>query len=560
MRRRLHDATRIVCSLASALYGSEQRRGQGIAAHLVPGSRDSGRLSTSAVLRAGREAAAGAHAGMGRLRRARGLTARQRLPGPDLPNQLPNLVRARCRRLRAGPPERRVAAQQVGYHPDRREDGRHSRANCPSSGFEARSIGWEGSIWESRVLGRLRRMYCKGFGLLAFLALLLGQSWLGADAAASGEGRIDRNFAAAAVSGPKIQAVPPSALTVSKGRIEVRIGSWDYDLETLTVTPSGAGPFPLAVVSHGTPTRGGKEAKKKTRIRQLLAIAEDFARRGYKAVVFARRGYASSSGVSREGYGRCNDANRRTYVSAARTGAEDFAAVIEAFASQPDVDGSTVIAAGHSGGGFAASALAMDPPPGLVGIINFAGGRGGAKKKGNCSKHGFVHAFGTFGDGAKVPALWLYSTTDRLFWPELIDRALDAYAANGAPVRLERIGALWFSDNGHRIQHLGAREFWSPRIGSFLNAIGAPNWETAPDDVTVARIPPPPGLGSRGVNRWRRYLATSGHKAFAQGEGTRFGWAAPRDTVEEATQAAKGFCEKGGHRCRVVSVDGAMTR
>ena len=28
-----------------------------------------------------------------------------------------------------------------------REDGRHSKANCTSSGFESHSTGWEGSIW-----------------------------------------------------------------------------------------------------------------------------------------------------------------------------------------------------------------------------------------------------------------------------------------------------------------------------------------------------------------------------------------------------------------------------
>ena len=32
-------------------------------------------------------------------------------------------------------------------HPDRREDGRHSKANCTSSRFEPHSTGWEGSIW-----------------------------------------------------------------------------------------------------------------------------------------------------------------------------------------------------------------------------------------------------------------------------------------------------------------------------------------------------------------------------------------------------------------------------
>ena len=37
--------------------------------------------------------------------------------------------------------------QLVLTHPDRREDGCHSKANWTSSGFEPHSTGWEGSIW-----------------------------------------------------------------------------------------------------------------------------------------------------------------------------------------------------------------------------------------------------------------------------------------------------------------------------------------------------------------------------------------------------------------------------
>ena len=37
--------------------------------------------------------------------------------------------------------------QLVLNHPDRREDGCHSKANCTSSGFEPHSTDWEGSIW-----------------------------------------------------------------------------------------------------------------------------------------------------------------------------------------------------------------------------------------------------------------------------------------------------------------------------------------------------------------------------------------------------------------------------
>lgn len=398
-----------------------------------------------------------------------------------------------------------------------------------------------------------------GKPLLLLAALSAEQVWGNADPAAAAEVRIDRNFPAAAAPGPKVDAIPASELKISRGSVTARIDDRDFELETLTVTPPGAGPFPLAVVSHGVPTRGGRDARRRLRIRSLLPVAEDFARRGYVAVVFARRGYASSDGPIAEGYGRCHEAHRRSYVWAAVEGAKDYDAVIAALKGRPDIDGSKVIVAGQSGGGFAASALALFAPPGLIGIVNFAGGRGAAKKGGNCSEDGYVGAFGDFGKKAKVPALWLYSTTDRLFWPELVDRAFEAYASNGAPVRLDRVGPLWFHRNGHALVALGGRELWRPRIDDFLNAIGAPNWKEAPDDAAVPRLDPPPGMGRRAHRHWRRYLAEAPHKAVAVGEDGRSGGSWRRDSVEEAKQAAIRSCEKRSSGCRIVSVDGKMT-
>ena len=399
---------------------------------------------------------------------------------------------------------------------------------------------------------------CSRARVFSFLlaAPLAGLAWGDVRAA---EVRIDRNFTPAAAAGPKAPAIPASALTVSKGSVTVRIDDRDFELETLTVSPPGAGPFPLAVVSHGVPTRGGRDARRNLRIRSMFPVAEDFARRGYKAVVFARRGYASSDGPRADGYGRCREAHRRSYVWAAAEGAKDFDAVIAALSGRPDIDGSKVIVAGQSGGGFAASALAMFAPSGLIGIVNFAGGRGGAKKGGNCSEDGYVGAFGEFGKDAKVPALWLYSTADRLFWPELVDRAFEAYASNGAPVRLDRVGPLWFHRNGHALAALGGRELWRPRIDDFLNAIGAPNWKEAPDDAAVERLDPPPGMGRRAHRFWPRYLAAAPHKAFAVGEDGGSGASWRRDTVGDAKAAAIRNCEKRSSGCRIVSLDGKMT-
>ena len=396
--------------------------------------------------------------------------------------------------------------------------------------------------------------------IVAIVSLVLagGSPYGAANAADSREQRFDRNLATARVESPTVPAVPASKIRVSKGRLTVPFGYQKHELETLTAMPPGAGPFPLAVISHGVP-RSSKD-RGKIRLRQLLPIAEDFAQRGYKSVVFARRGYATSSGSYKDSYGKCKSVTTSSYVRAARNGAKDYEAVIKTLAREPDIDGSRVVAVGQSGGGFAVSALASRPPNGLVAVISFAGGRGAQKDLTNCNETAFVRAYGKFGKKARVPALWLYSTADRFFWPELVDRALSAYADSGAPVRLERVGRLWFYHDGHRLSRLGGRELWRPRIDAFLKVVGAPNWQSSPGDGAVARVPAPQSLDKRGRNRWRRYLGEAKHKAFALGTGPRFGWQTDRDTVEEAVKAAMGFCEAKGDRCRVVSIDGEIVR
>ena len=156
-----------------------------------------------------------------------------------------------------------------------------------------------------------------------------------------------------------------------------------------------------------------------------------------------------------------------------------------------------------------------------------------------------------------MPALWLYSTTDRSFWPELVKRAFSAYADGGAPVRLERVGARWFHADGHKLSRLGGRALWRPRIDAFLRLIGAPIWKKSPGTGAIARLPAPSSLDKRGRARWWRYLGYAEHKAFALGTGPRFGWVAARESAAAAIKDAMGFCEAKGDRCRVVSVDGA---
>lgn len=365
--------------------------------------------------------------------------------------------------------------------------------------------------------------------------------------------RVERNFVIAGTQSPTIPAISASDLQVSAGTLSVPFGWGSHDLEAITVKPPGSGPFPLAVVSHGNPRR---DQRGRLRLRTLLPVAKDFARRGYTAVVFARRGFGKSTGNVVEGL---SPHVTWSYVKAGRTAAEDYSAVIEAMAARPEIDGSKVIASGVSGGGFAVSALASKPPPGLVGVVNFSGGRGSPESYRNHNEEALVGAFGEFGTTARVPALWLYSMTDRFFWPEFVDRMVAAYARGGAPVRLDRVGPLWFARDGHALIRPGGRELWRPRITAFLRAIGAPNWEADPGDAAVVIPRPPESLDRRRHGWWYNYLGRANHKAFAVAEnGRRARHVNGHNSPESAKKAALKSCESKGATCRIVSVDGRI--
>ena len=86
-------------------------------------------------------------------------------------------------------------------------------------------------------------MHCITRSFVMFIALLLAHQIAGIGAAGADEKRVERNFTLAGAPGPKAPAVPAAALRTAKGKLAVRIGSSDYELETLTVTPPGDGPF-----------------------------------------------------------------------------------------------------------------------------------------------------------------------------------------------------------------------------------------------------------------------------------------------------------------------------
>ena len=247
--------------------------------------------------------------------------------------------------------------------------------------------------------------------------------------------------------------------------IAVTIDGKPATLEAVMIRPDGPGPFPLAVLSHGSPRRVADAATMSAAA--LVPQATVFARRGWAAVSFLRRGYGGSSGPRVEGYGGCADPD---YFAAGRRGAADIRAVIERLAADPLIDGGRVISVGVSAGGFASVALTAAPPPGLVAAISFAGGRGSDKSDMVCREERLIDAFRRFGQTSRVPMLWVYAENDHFFGPPLARRFLAAFA--GAGGRAQFIAAPAFGDDGHRLFGSRGIETWTPWVDRFLAAEG----------------------------------------------------------------------------------------
>lgn len=351
-----------------------------------------------------------------------------------------------------------------------------------------------------------------------------------------------------------VTALPAAAIETRPVIIQVDIpGDGPHGLQGLLSVPRGARAGdgrPAIVITHGNPR--DVTAQRKSRVYRWSWLTEEFARRGYVALAVMRRGFGTSSGTYEEWYGRCKTASAEGYVRGARRGAEDLRAALSWLARDERVDPERLLALGHSGGGFAALALASDPASGLRGVINFAGGRGSNADGQNCNAAGLTGAFHRFGTPGAAPSLWLYARTDDFFWPALVKAHFDGF---DGPARLMMFDAALHTSRGHSLFQRGSTALWRPAIDAFLTRIGMPTWATAPPLPDDLDLPPPPGLSADGKTAWRWFLGSEMHRAFATGPDSRYGWASGYASEAEARTRALAACNDQRKACRVVLTD-----
>jgi dienelactone hydrolase len=267
-----------------------------------------------------------------------------------------------------------------------------------------------------------------------------------------------------------IPPIPSVPLDEQVLRIPMRLsrpsGAQRLTLEATLYRPAGPGPFPLVVMSHGTPRDPRRRAERRLRYN---AQSWEFVSMGFAVVIPMRRGYGHSEGEYAEEDGPCDCSH---FYEAGLESARDLKATVDFMSTLSGIDPHRLVLVGYSSGGLASLVLAGQGLPGVRGVINFAGGRGSRRHR-NCSPDRLVEACARAGRTTRVPTLWIYAENDSYFPPGLARRMCAAYRRAGGQVQFIMLPPCL--EEGHDlfpdVRGLGR---WTPVVNRFLNDLGFP--------------------------------------------------------------------------------------
>lgn len=257
-------------------------------------------------------------------------------------------------------------------------------------------------------------------------------------------------------------------------RIPVRIeneSKWTFLVGT-TYRPAGDGPFPLIVLSHGSPSNA-EQRTRMGRFRKLPRI-QALVDRGFAVIVPMRRGFGDSGGQFAERVGPCDDPD---FLRAGHEAARDLLATVAFAAKLPYVRRDRIILMGQSAGGYASVAAAASQPPGVVAAVNMSGGRAGRGGRYNgesCAPELMRETIARFATTIRVPILWHYSENDQYFGAHHVRNWFSAYTEAGGRGKL--VMRPPFGDDGHRMfASPDGLHLWTSALDEFLEEIGF--WE-----------------------------------------------------------------------------------
>ncbi|MEM7209698.1 MAG: alpha/beta fold hydrolase [Pseudomonadota bacterium] len=239
-------------------------------------------------------------------------------------------------------------------------------------------------------------------------------------------------------------------------------------LETVIYKPSGDGPFPLAVVNHGSTGFGNKpEWFTHTWVNDWFA--EFLNRRGWLVAYVQRRGRGRSDGLYDEGFhaDRSNGytCNSATSLAGAERAMADLDAAIDALLQRDDVIDAPVLLAGQSRGGILSMAFAGQYPDRIAGVVNFVGGwlGEGCDTSTHVNQTLFKKAAG-FGRHT----LSLYGENDTFYSIKHCRDNFDAFLTAGGKGDFN-VMEVAGDNNGHWVMAMPA--LWQDQVKKYLNRV-----------------------------------------------------------------------------------------
>lgn len=214
---------------------------------------------------------------------------------------------------------------------------------------------------------------------------------------------------------------------VSIAQIPAKKGDKPPALVGTLYQPQGVGPFPVVVLSHGSPSRGADRVLL-GRYR-LTAQISAMVSQGWAVLVPMRRGYGTSPGDYAESIGYCHEPQ---YEKTGFESAQDLRAAVDFIRSRRSLDAKKIVLMGQSAGGFASMAAASLPLVGVAAVVNFSGGRGGNGFDGvPCRPDLMAQTMSKYAKTMRVPMLWLYVENDKYFGPAVAKSWFSAFEAAG---------------------------------------------------------------------------------------------------------------------------------
>ncbi|AHD11018.1 Dienelactone hydrolase [Phaeobacter gallaeciensis] len=237
--------------------------------------------------------------------------------------------------------------------------------------------------------------------------------------------------------------------------------------EIVTFKPDGPGPYPLAIVNHGSTGDGKNPAVAKLTFVDT-AIAQFLVDRGYIVVFPQRRGRGTSDGLYDEGFNEDRaqgySCDTRTSLAGAERAITDLDHIVTALSKRPDVSSASILLSGVSRGGILSMAYAGHYPRQVSGVINFVGGwmAEGCPNGAAINDALFVQA-------AEFPhkTLSLYGENDPFYSIAHTKERFEAFEAKGGQ------GTYVVFDvpggNGHALS--AAHSLWAPVADAYLDSL-----------------------------------------------------------------------------------------